>query len=70
MITKAERRVLTLLADGLDTRAISRRLGQCDSAASTTLTRLCRKLGLQALPNRERYRRLVVLFLTGEAMQR
>lgn len=68
MITKNERRVLSLLADGLTTRDISRAMGCCDSMASMILNRIYRKFGLLSLPNDERYYRAIMLFLSGEAM--
>lgn len=69
MITKAERRVLALPADGLNTRQISRHMGWCDSAASTTMCRVYRKLGLSRLLRAEQRRRAIWLYFTGEAMR-
>lgn len=69
MITKAERRVLAMVADGLGNRQIVRRLHWCGSAASTTMCRIYRKLGLSRLPRAEQRRRAIWLYFTGEAMR-
>jgi ATP/maltotriose-dependent transcriptional regulator MalT len=70
MLTAKERRVLSLFADGLSTRQISDRLGYCHSTASTMMGRIYTKLGLIALPNEERERRVITMFFSGEALQR
>lgn len=69
MLTRKERRILSLFADGLTTTQISQRLGYCHSTASTTMGRVYTKLGLASLPNDERERRAILLFFTGEALQ-
>lgn len=65
MITKAERRILSLIADGLSTHEIMAHLGCCQSNVSQTMCRVYRKLGLGG---GERRLRAILMFLTGEAL--
>jgi DNA-binding CsgD family transcriptional regulator len=69
-LTRTERRVLALVADGYANRQIAVLLGYSVGTVGTYITRIHRKLEIRERCFKDMRHRMIWMFFTGDALRR